>query len=198
MTTTRTKARPVALPKAGMRTDGLTMIELLVTVGIGALVLAVVATLANLGARSFATMVNYSDLDQKSRQALDVMTREIRQATRVTGLQTALPTKWLRLTNADEGHTVTFTWTSTNGLVLFEKTGQPARNLLADCDEWDFALYTRQPCFTNDSIKFYPATNLSDGKLIDISWKCSRNLIGQKLHTESVQTAQIVLRNKAN
>ena len=174
------------------------MIELLVAVGIGALVLAVVATLANFGARSFATMVNYSDLDQKSRQAIDIMIREIRQATRVTGMHTALPTKWLRLTNADLGHTVTFTWTSTNGVVVFEKTGQPARNLLSDCDAWDFALYTRQPYFINNSIKFNPATNLSDGKLIDMSWKCSRSLIGQKVNSESVQTAQIVLRNKVN
>ena len=32
-------------------------------------------------------------------------------------------------------------------------------------------------------------------KLIDVSWKCSRKIMGEKLNTESVQTAKIVIRN---
>ena len=29
-----------------------------------------------------------------------------------------------------------------------------------------------------------------------MTWKCSRTILGQKANTESVQTAQVVLRNK--
>jgi hypothetical protein len=49
---------------------------------------------------------------------------------------------------------------------------------------------------------FFPATNsagaydLSVCKLINMTWKCSRTVLGSKLNTESVQTAQVVLRNK--
>ncbi len=49
---------------------------------------------------------------------------------------------------------------------------------------------------------FYPATNSSGVydpsicKLINMSWKCSRTILGSKMNTESVQTAQVVLRNK--
>lgn len=49
---------------------------------------------------------------------------------------------------------------------------------------------------------YFPAINtagqldLSLCKLIKVYWKCSRNILGQKVNTESVQAAQIVLRNK--
>ena len=49
---------------------------------------------------------------------------------------------------------------------------------------------------------FFPATNtagaydLSTCKLINMTRKCSRTILGSKLNTESVQTAQVVLRNK--
>ena len=32
-------------------------------------------------------------------------------------------------------------------------------------------------------------------KLLDVSWRCSRKVLGQKLNTESVQTSKIVIRN---
>jgi len=35
-------------------------------------------------------------------------------------------------------------------------------------------------------------------KLINMTWKCSRTIFGSKRNTESIQTAQIVLRNKVN
>ncbi len=186
-------------PRRNRRTRGWTMIEFLVALAIAMIVLAVAATLAMFGARSFAAMVNYSDLDQKSRQSLDTMILEMRQSTRVIAVHTALPTKYLWLYNAEQNRTNKFTWYSTNGTVVFEKTGlpaQPARTMLSGCDDWEFALYSRDPVFTNSSVKFKVATNMSDCKLIDMSWKCSRKIIGQKLNTESVQTAQIVLRNK--
>ncbi len=177
------------------------MVEFLVAFTIGVMVLAVVATLTMFGVRSYASMVNYSDLDQKSRQSLDIMIREIRQSTRVIAVHTAMPTRYLWLYNADQNRTNKFTWFSTNGTVVYEATGanpQPARTLLTGCDSWDVALYDREPTFISGTIKFNIATNLSDCKMVDMSWKCSRQMIGQKLNTESVQTAQIVLRNKVN
>jgi hypothetical protein len=30
---------------------------------------------------------------------------------------------------------------------------------------------------------------------VDVSWKCSRQILGEKVNTESVQTAKIVMRN---
>jgi hypothetical protein len=51
-------------------------------------------------------------------------------------------------------------------------------------------------------VLYYPATNgtgvldVNLCKLINLSWKCSRTIFAQKVNTESVQAAQIVLRSK--
>src|SRR4051794_30508120 len=89
---------------------GLTLMEVLVATGLGSLMAAIIFTLTLYGERSFAVMANCADLDSKSRNALDVMSREIRQATQVTAVVTNFPLKWLTLTNADRGSKLTLTW----------------------------------------------------------------------------------------
>ena len=43
---------------------------------------------------------------------------------------------------------------------------------------------------------FYSASNNpAICKLVSVSWRCSRTILGQKVNTESVQTAKIVIRN---
>jgi hypothetical protein len=177
-------------------------VELMIATGLGTLVLSAVAFLSLYGARSSVAVCNYTDLDARSRNALDVISREIRQATAVTAFVTDLPTKSLTLFNADQGKTTTLTWDSNARTMVFGVTGQPDQTVLTECDRWDFSLYQRTPRITGANILYYPATNGAGKldpslcKLINMSWKCSRTILGQKVNTETVQTAQIVLRNK--
>jgi hypothetical protein len=64
--------------------------------------------------------------------------------------------------------------------------------LLEQCDYLTFNISQRNP--SND-FKFYPASSIAQAKLVDVSWRCSRQILGQKVNTESVQTAKIVIRN---
>jgi len=66
--------------------------------------------------------------------------------------------------------------------------------LLTQCDFLNFDISQRNP---SNNFTFYPcpATNVSIAKLIDVSWRCSRQILGAKINTESVQTAKIVIRN---
>jgi hypothetical protein len=178
--------------------------ELLVAVGISSLLLAVVLAVNVFGAKSFVSIGNYVNLDCKSRNTLDVLSREIRNATAVVSFQTNLPIRSLTLTNATLGKTISLTYNATARTLVFTKTGQPAQTFLTECDRWDFALYSRAPVLSSNNITFHFATNAAGAldvkfcKLINMSWKCSRTIIGSKQNTESVQTAQIVLRNKVN
>ncbi len=184
------------------RTAGFSLMELLVAMGVGAAVLAGVACLTLFGSRSSAAIVNYGDLDAKSRYALDMIGREIRQATAVTALQSNLSGQTLTLTNANQAAQVTLLYNPSSRTVTLNKTGQPTLTALTECDRFDIQLYQRSPCCTPTNILFYPATNsagvlsLSVCKLISLDWKCSRQILGQKVNTESVQAAAIVLRNK--
>jgi len=187
---------------SGQAASGISLVEVLIAMAIGSLVLAAVSSLTMYGAKATTAMVNYTDLDSKSRYALDVISREIRQANSVLSFQTNLPVKTLTLTNASDATAITFTYDSNARTVVMSKTGQADLTALTECDRWDFSLYQRTPYVTATNISYYPATNtagvltVSLCKLINLSWKCSRNIFAQKVNTESAQAAQIVLRTK--
>ena len=187
---------------SGQAASGISLVEVLIAMAIGSLVLAAVSSLTMYGAKATTAMVNYTDLDSKSRYALDVISREIRQANSVLSFQTNLPVKTLTVTNASDATAITFTYDSNARTVVMSKTGQADLTALTECDRWDFSLYQRTPYVTATNISYYPATNtagvltVSLCKLINLSWKCSRNIFAQKVNTESVQAAQIVLRTK--
>lgn len=179
-----------------------TLVEIMVASGLGMLVLAAVGFMSLYGARGSVAVANYTDLESKSRYALDLMSREIRQANQVLSFQTNLPVKSLVLTNSDQAATVTLSYDANARSLSMLKTGQGPLTILTECDRFDFGLYQRTPLVTSTNVVFYLATN-STGvidprlcKLINLSWKCSRLVAAQKLTTESVQAAQVVLRNK--
>ena len=183
-------------------TYAFTLTEVLVALAIGSLLLAAVVSLSLFGLRSFAALGNYSDLDARSRNALDVMSRDFRQSTGLLSFTNTMAFKSLLFTNALENSTTRITYDSNARTLVFAKSGQPAQTPLTECDAFDFALYQRTPLVTATNLLFYPATNgagILDPKLcklITMSWKCSRAIMGAKVNTETVQTAQIILRNK--
>ncbi len=191
-----------ALMKSRRRLAAFTLTETVVAVGVGMMVMAAVAFMTLYGSRTSVSVANYTDLESKSRYALDVISREIRQSQAVLSFQTNLPVKSVTLTNADQAATITLTYDSGARTVTLQKTGQSDAVVLKECDRWDFGLYQRTPLFTATNVVFYYATNSSGAtdtslcKLISLSWKCSRFVAGQNLTTESVQAAQVVLRNK--
>lgn len=178
----------------------MTLTDLMVAVAIGGIVMAVVMSLSLYSTRSFVAMGNYVDLDQYSRNAVDQMVKEIRQASALVALQTNMP-KSLTFSNP-AGYTISYTWYSNeNASSLVQVKNGQRTMLLAGCDKWEFKACKRVP-IPNTTNEFYPATNLAGVldpslcKLIDMSWKCSRTILGKKINTESVQTAQVVLRNQ--
>lgn len=180
-------------------TGGMTAVELMVASTLGAIVLMVVWVLTIFAFRSFAALGNYAELDGTSRAALDRMTREIRQATHVTSIQANDPSvRWLTVANVDvvPPITNTFTWYFDTGLLVWdhwEDGVQITRTNLTGCDVWNFQMFTRAP---NSNGVFQLTTDINACKLINMNWRCSRRILGKKVNTETVLTAQVVLRNK--
>lgn len=184
-------------------TIAMTLIDTVIATGLGSVVLGAVVSLSIYSTRSTLAVSNYTDLDAKSRYALDVISRELRQATAVTSFQNSNTTlQSLTFTNAGAGTSDTLSWNSTNRTLVLSRSGQQNLAALTECDQWIFSFYQRTPLVTPTNILFYPATNASGNvdlsicKLVDMSWKCSRTIMGRKANTENVQASQIVLRNK--
>jgi len=189
---------PCQKPKPG---GGFTLIEIIVSTGILSLLVVMLTTLGFFTARSFATMGNYMDLDDQSRNAADLLGRDIRNASALLSYTNTSTLESLTFTNATLGQsTVINYYPNAAILVVSQKTGGTTvvQTNLTQCDQWNFALYSRAPNTNSFStnILFTSTTDATQCKVVDLTWKCSRTIFGAKVNTESVQTAQIVLRNQ--
>jgi hypothetical protein len=135
-------------------------------------------------------------MDVHSRNALDTIGREMRQGTTVIACVTNAAVNYITVTNVENLTYAKVSWDTNAGTLVFDKTGQGPMTVLTGCDDWRVSLYMRAPTLSSTNITFNTATNLASCKLINMSWKCSRIILGTKIDTETVQTAQIVLRNK--
>lgn len=169
------------------RRGGMTLVELLVSVGIGGLLLAVIAVFMMYTARSFASLDNYLDLDVKSRLALDRMSKEIRQADRLTSFATN------QLVFAYAGTNLTFRH-DVAARTLTRSFNGTSEILLEGCDELTFSIFQRNPI--DGLFEQYPTATADTAKLIQLNWVCSREIMGQTANTESVQSAKIVIRKQ--
>jgi Tfp pilus assembly protein PilW len=177
----------IILVSARKRHRGLTLVEAIVAVCISSIGLTALAAVAFYSARSFAAIGNYVDLDNASRKAVDIMTKEIRQTTALSGYQTNA----LTFTDND-GKPLQYIYNPARQELTRVKDGI-STVLLTGCDSLTFHMYQRTPQAGTNG--FYAATDAAQCKLIDMKWRCSRSLLGKVANTETVQTAQVVLRN---
>ena len=171
------------------RISGATLVELLVGSAIGAMVIGATLAFSLYTGRGFAGVVNYIELESQSRTALDGMVRDIRQADALTAFATN------KLTFRDvNAQTLVYEYSPSLRTLVQTKAGK-AQTLLKECDSLTFQIFQRNT--TNGTFDQYPTTILaSNAKVVQVSWVCSRKIVGSKLNTESVQTAKIVIRNQ--
>ena len=170
------------------RARGFTLVELMVAMAVAALLMMVVGTLALYSGRSFAALANYTDLDHASRNALDTLTRDVRQTQKLSSFQT----NELVFVDSD-GQPLTYRYSAADGTFRRIKGGT-SQVLLTECDYLKFSIYQRNPI--GGTYDQYDAATADTCKLIEVSWICSRQIFGKKVNTESVQTAKIVIRKQ--
>lgn len=160
----------------------------MVAVGISGLLLAALGQLTFFTGRSFAALANYTELDSYSRNALDQMTSKIRQADEL------LEYSANRLVFSYQGTNRLSYQYSPASRTLTETLGSRQTVLLTGCTMLSFSIFQRNTAAgTYDQ---FPATlTNSAAKLVQVSWVCSRDVLGEQFNTESVQSAKIVIRN---
>lgn len=147
-------------------------------------------------------MANYSVLDKKNREAMDLISKDIRGAKQLNGCTNNTSFASLSLINQDDV-SILYTFDSLNGKILRTTTGGiPTQTLVEDCKRLEFIFYTR---VAGGGFKKYQATNQvllaadlqNYVKAIQLSWAASSTLKpSTRTTTENIQTALIVLREK--
>lgn len=165
---------------------GWTVLETSIASFCGSIVLGSILVTGNMMNNTMAAVSNYNDLDQCSRNTLDVMSRDLRN----TAIVTVLTEKEVRVTNTITGDTIQYLWDGTNALTRNVNGNRTV--MLTGCDTLIFQGFQRNP---TNNLQFLPTSTAAKTKLISVSWRCSRKILGAKLNTESIQTAQICIRN---
>lgn len=170
------------------RRAGFTLIELMVATALSMVVATAIGLLAFFSSRSFVAMTNYLEMAQFSRLALDKMSMEIRQAGRLTVYATN------SLTFQDvNGNPLRFTYDS-GSRRLFRISGGVTNTYLTECDALRFWIY--QHTVVSNTFDCYAPAYVTNARVIQVNWKCSRPILGTKATTDSVLSATIVLRNR--
>jgi hypothetical protein len=156
-----------------------------------------VMALAFYTARSFAAFTNYVDLDANSRNALDVMTTEIRQADLLmAGSATNLT---FQTTDAETGaqHTLKYVYNGVRKELTRTVDGGQPEVLLTECTDLRFSTFQRNTTPSLDNAFIPVATSQPNlCKVVQLTWICSRKILGKAINTESVQSAKVVIRKK--
>ena len=164
---------------------GMTVPEMVISVGVGSLILMVMAVVFTSSARSFAALGHYVSMDRNSRNAMDRMTREIRRA----GDLIEFSSTHLKFVGYGQTNSfLVYDWNANSRQLTEWKTGQATTNvLLSECDDLAFNM---------SRVSLVPTTIISEGKAIKVNWKCSRTILGKKLTSEDMGQALIIIRNK--
>jgi len=173
-------------------TSGTGLVEALIAIGITALLMLVLTNVSMVSGRMFVAFANYVDLDDSNRIAMDTMTRDVRECNRVT----ACSATQLVIEDAD-GFSITYTYSPGARTLIRSIAGIPnPKPLLNGCDTLSFKLSTRNP--VGSSFGVVPTTDVNEAKVVNVSWNCSRTILGIKANTENVQTARIVIRRQGS
>ncbi len=167
--------------------EAFTLAEVLVAIALGLMLITALLMVTSYMVRSFAAMDNYMDLDLRSRQTLDQMSREVRQASQLT----SFATNDISLLDRD-GNALRYLFDAGNSRLLRVSGGQ-TNVWLKGCDSLQFSIYQHTPI--SNTFDAYDPAYVTNTKLLQVSWVCSRQILGAKINTESVQSAKIVIRN---
>src|SRR6266851_878535 len=137
--------------------SGMTLVEMLVACGVGAIVLTTVMMFFLFFLRSFAGMGNYVNLNTTSRYALDRMTKDIRQADCLLTYSTNKITLKMGTNNVSYAYDAI-------GKTVARISGTESNLLLTGCDFLRYDIYQR--CPTNGSYDLYPTATATNCKVV--------------------------------
>jgi Tfp pilus assembly protein PilW len=179
------------------RCSGFTLVELLIATGLGMILLLGLASFYSFSVSSFASMSNYVEMSNQSRNANDIISRDLRLASSVISAstnQTSSTTNRIVLGPADSANPITYTFDPT-AQTLSRTQGGTSQTLLKGVGSCIFSLYQRP---TNSAALYeqFPPGVPANAKLVAFQWSCIRRVVTTQIDSETIQTAMVSLRNQ--
>lgn len=169
-----------------------TLPEMMVAMAIGLILTLGASSFYLFSMRSFTSMANYTDLNIKSRNASDLISRDLRSALSVQSLNN----NQLVLNEPGSGANVTYTYDAVHG-TLTRVDGTRSQVLLTQIasNSFAFSFYGRPA--TNSTYESFPTNAPSGAKIVGFKWDCTRTVMsGSPANSDSLQMALVSLRNQ--
>jgi len=168
---------------------GFTLVEMMVCVALCMLLLAGLASLYCYTIGSFASIVSYAELDQKTRHASDVISRDVRSA-----LYVDPSTSGSKLVLGMPSGTVSYVYDAVAG-TLVRSAPSESLNLLSGIGSLSFTLYQRP---TSGSLPYetLPLATAGSAKMIAFKWNCSRRIVASRSDSQILEAGIVELRNQ--
>jgi type II secretory pathway component PulJ len=176
--------------KRQKRTAAWTLLEMMIAVGVFSIASAAIGSAYVFSLRSFQALSNYNILDQQNREAMDLLTREIRQANMVSSFTNGQNSSLTLVDGALRSVTYSF---NRNTQQMIRTSNGVSKVLLDNCSLLNFHLGMRPP---TTNYGYYPTTDINKAKIVDLTWKTRRYLPGGIANSENIQTARIVIRKQ--
>jgi hypothetical protein len=165
----------------------MTLVEFLVGSAVLVIAASSIAAVYIYFLRSFAGLENHMTMSTQGRAALDRFSRDIRQAELVASTTTnqlilRTGTNITRFLYDPDAKTVTRT------------ADGKTETLLTGCASWKYEMFMRVP--KSGTSELYVATNPASCKVLQLSWTCTRSILGTRLNVQDEQAAKIVIRKQ--
>ena len=169
------------------RVRAFTLVEVMVATGLATMMAAALVFISMFTSRSFVALNNYTDMELGSQLALDKMSKLIRQGRQVT----ACSTNSLSLVDSS-GNPMQFNYDPVAKTLTVAASGQT--NLyLTTCDSLQFWIYQHTPI--SNTFDCYAPAYVTNARLVQLTWSRSRPIVGTSQSTETVESAEVALRN---
>jgi Tfp pilus assembly protein PilW len=177
----------------------MTLAELMIAVSVGSIVLAAGTAFFVDSLRKSVAVANYYGMDNSSRSALGRMTKEIRQADKLTFCSSTQ----MEFQTTDPNTLAVSNFTYTYNLPTKTLSRKPcarasscqSKVVLNDCQLWQVGFFQRTPIGgTYDQYPILDPAHPDLCKVVQLTWNCSRGVLGRPDVSEGVQSAKIVMR----
>jgi len=138
-----------------------------------------------------AAMASYQGLSSRNQDATSLIVKDIRRA---NSLDHASQDRVV-LNCGSAGHTILVTYSYDAATHTLTRTdGRSTQTILTDLDGFSFSFFQR-PASGMGFNSLVPASGAS-AKMVSCRWSCSRKIAGDRVDTEKVELAPIVMRNR--
>ena len=165
-----------------------TLVEYVVAMSIGLIVLGAACVLWGFASVTTAGLLNYVELSMTSKNALESISREIRNAVAVQSFSAS------RLVLLDPSRQqVTLSYDSVSQ-TLRQTKGTEQKTILSGCSSFEFKVFQRTPTSGSDTMS--EATDTNTAKVVQMQWACARKQTGDKQNVENLVSSKVVIRSK--